>query len=492
MQLFVGIDIGTTHAKGIVLDSNGSLLFEKKAGYPIIRPQAGYEEQDPRQVFGVVEQILRETIQWSAAHGDITQIGFSAGMHSLLAVDQEGNPLCHAMIWADTRSISESRKFQSHKLAGKLYEQTGVPLHPMSPFCKIAWIKQHRPELFAHTHKFISLKEYVLYRFLGSYLVDYSMASATGLFNIREKKWDPLALEMLGLEKVRLSDPVPVLHVETNWQVASRSLFPAGKACPVVMGGSDGGMANIGSGCVDPGDATLTIGTSGAVRMTVREPRPDTRQRLFCYALLKDLYVIGGGNNNGGIVLKWLDNLFGSEPGHDYVELIREAESVVPGSEGLLFLSYLLGERAPVWDPNAKGLLFGLQIQHGRNHIIRAALEGICFSLLEILEAIEESHGPVARVHAGGGFTQSDFWLQLLADITGKYVDVMDEGDASATGAAYCAMLAAGVVTDLQQLKERAKPSRTMKPDPSLHAFYRDRYRVYQSLYPAVKDLFSK
>lgn len=494
MRYFLGIDIGTTHTKAIASTEDGRTFFESKRGYELLQPQPGYEEQDVQVILDAVITVTKEAFEHIPTTDTVNGIGFSAAMHSILPVDKDGKPLYNAITWADTRSKKEALQISQHPSGKEVYLNTGIPIHPMSPLCKIVWFREQRADLFERTHKFISIKEYIFFNLFGKYIVDYSIASATGLFNISEKKWDKKALEIAGIDESKLSVPVTTVHAEHDLLPYYQKLFAIKEAVPFVAGASDGCLANLGSGAILHGDTALTIGTSGAVRMTVHEPIRQRYDSLFTYVLADDIYVRGGAINNGGIVLKWLTELFlwkDNKNENSYDELLSLASKVAPGAEGLLFLPYLLGERAPVWDADAKGVLTGLTMKHKKEHMIRAALEGISFTLYQIVKELETSYGPVKEIYASGGFVKSSFWVQLIADITGKKINVAAMPDASAMGAAYLAMHATGFLKDLADVKKFVPVSKVYEPDASVHKIYAERFKIFHLLYPKHKDDFA-
>ena len=497
MNYFIGIDIGTTHTKAVVTGDDGTLFFEAKKGYDLLRPQPGYEEQDVDVIMNIVTDLLRQSIAAVSSEETIAAVGFSAAMHSLLPVDENGTPLYNAITWADTRSRKEAETILQHTDTGVLYANTGIPVHPMSPLCKIVWFREQSPSIFAKTEKFISIKEYIFYKLTGKYLVDHSLAAATGLFNIYEKKWDAVALQIAGIDENKLSQPVPTVHAEHALTPFYTELFSLRGMVPFIIGASDGCLANLGSGAVMQGETALTIGTSGAVRMTLQslpDPGIQDKERLFIYPLAADLYVRGGAINNGGIVLGWLANLLlpdGEATDNYYEKLLSLAAQASPGADGLVFLPYLLGERAPVWDADAKGVLVGLGIRHRKEQVTRAALEGICFILYQILQKLESAHGAVKEIYASGGFVQSGFWVQLIADITGKKIRVREKADASAAGAAWLAMYATGYLKNLQEVKQFVRDRRVYEPDTNKHEVYARLFPVFNSLYGKLKDDFA-
>jgi gluconokinase len=358
----------------------------------------------------------------------------------------------------------------------------------MSPLCKLLWLKETEPALFGKAARFISIKEYIWWSLFGEYKVDHSIASATGLLDIRSFDWYAESLEVAGIHAGQLSDLVPCMYSSSALLSAFRSLdLPEG--LPFVIGGSDGCLANLGSSAVKPGETALTIGTSGAIRMTAPAPEYDVRERIFSYILTDRHYVCGGPTNNGGNVIQWYTKgVLGRKDG-DIGSLEKEADTVPAGCEGLVFLPYLRGERAPVWDANAKGVFFGLRSIHEQRHFTRAILEGISYSLYQVGASLEETLGPIQHIYASGGFTGSKTWLQLIADVFMKKVYVTGAADASAIGAAMMGFYGLGIISDLEATARLVKVVETYEPDAERHAVHQKNFGVFTELYNRLKDL---
>lgn len=486
MAFFIAIDIGTTHCKAIVTTHMAEVLFEVKAGYPSYQPEPGYHEQDPEQIFSAVLNVLSKAINTVSDKQQILAVSFSAAMHSMIAVDKDGQPLTGLWTWADTRSVSIAEELKRTKAGQQIYHQTGTPIHPMSPLCKIAWMRREMPETFAASYKFISGKEYIFFRLTGKYTVDTGIASATGLFDVQTLQWNRQALDFAGTDERHLSalaqptDKLPALKKEYL------QLLGIPSTVPFIHGGSDGGLANTGAGAVLPGEAALTIGTSGAIRILSKIPVTDQQNRLFNYRLDKDVYLPGGAINNGGILLEWFIRTFTDQlkTFDEYVkEFMSGAAKIGAGSDGLVFLPYMLGERAPVWDANASGVFTGIRSIHTRAHYFRAMLEGVGFAMKQILIALEENGVEVNTFFAGGGFIESPEWLRIITDILQKPVRVSRAADASAMGAIFMAMYATGVIKDWKAVKEFMKEDELFKPDETVTEGYERNFRVYQTLY---------
>jgi len=500
MRVIIGIDIGTTNTKAVSFTDGGLVLGSASASYPVYTDLAGRHELDPDQLLAAVVASLREVIGKLVAAGlagrtakenGLTGISFSCAMHSLIAVDPEGHPLTRAMTWADTRSESYALALKGSEVGKRIYAATGTPIHAMSPLCKLLWMKDEQPLVFERAARFISIKEYIWRRLFGKYYVDHSLASATGLFDIRRKVWNPESLALAGIDAGRLSEPVSCTYWEAGLLPGWASLGLRADL-PFVIGSSDGCLANLGTGAVRRGDTALTIGTSGAVRMTTSTPETDPRERIFSYALADGYYVCGGATNNGGNVLQWYSEQVLDRRGAGAGEierLVAEADTVAPGCEGLVFLPYLLGERAPVWDAHAKGVFFGIRSIHDQRYFLRAILEGVSYSLRQIGASLEETIGPIDRIYASGGFTRSPTWLQLMADIFQKKVVVTGSADASAVGAAQLGFYALGIFPGLDAAASLVKVESVYEPDGGRAAVYQHNYGVFTELYSRLKDL---
>ncbi|MGP4073401.1 gluconokinase [Piscibacillus sp. B03] len=485
MTSILGLDIGTTSAKAVLFNLDGKVLAENEQPYPIIHPESGWAEQDPRQIEEATITAIRQAIQGHS--GELFGIGFSTAMHSLIAIDQEGNALSNAIIWADKRSTEEASEISS-----TVYLNTGTPLHPMSPLAKLKWMGNHKIDYFHQANYFVSVKEYLVYRWFGEKVVDYSMAAATGLFNIHDLKWDPQALVEAHISKEQLFEPVSPFTKLTNMKSEIAEQMGINQQTPVVLAGSDGPLANLGIGAINPGETAITIGTSGAIRQFSSEPLIDSKQEIFSYSFTDDSWITGGPTNNGGIVLKWVQDLISSEH-HQYSmdEMNRLAESAAPGSDKLIFLPYLNGERAPFWDAQAKGSYIGLQPQHNKEHLIRASMEGVIFSIYHIGHVLERLGNHHKTLFASGGFARSSLWLQMLADTFGKPVKVPESHQSSAWGAAW---LALGAVKGykLEDIKNSIPMKAEIEPYMTNHEIYQEQFDIYQGLYDQLKETFRK
>ena len=485
MEYVLGVDIGTGSVKAVAVDRHCRSFGVCQQHYGFTASKPGYHEQDPEQIFGAFVSSLRLIIKKVGSQP--MAIGLSSAMHSLIPVDKNCKPLAPMMTWADNRSWEIATALRATKRGMAIYKETGTPLHAMSPLCKIIWIRENDPALFDESYKFISIKEYIWHKLFNEFMADHSCASGTGLFDIHKFTWHQDALSLAGITAERLSEPVQTDYIKKysdGGEAVHLSFLEPG--LPFLIGASDGCLANLGSMADKPDVAAITIGTSGAVRVASSKPLPNEKAMTFSYILDRQTFICGGPINNGGIAMQWwLKNIKPEAPDEGYDELFKQIATVAPGSEGLLFLPYLTGERAPVWDSECCGVFFGVKLSHTQAHFSRAVLEGICYALSDVLDAVQENTEPVNQVNISGGFVKSDLWVQTLADITRKKLLVGQSDDASAIGAAFMALKRIGAIDEYPASDPAG--CKTFMPNPANAAVHANNFDIYRQLYPALK-----
>lgn len=499
MEYLIGLDIGTSSTKAIAFNLKGNIISKCCISYPLLNPKPSWSEQNPNEMFRAVINSIKVVADENANKGNVLLgVSFSSAMHGIIAVDKNGDKLTDCIIWADTRSTSYAETLKNSKTGHEIYMKTGAPIHPMLPLCKLEWMKDNMKESFIKTYKFISVKEYVFFRLYGKYVVDYSIASATGLFDIYDLKWNKDALEIAGISEDKLSMPVSTTDVFRGMDKKYADLMGIDAQTPFIIGASDGCLANLGANAVKPGDAAVTIGTSGAIRITSDKPKNDESERIFSYILTEDHFVLGGPVNNGGIIFRWFRDNFSKEEisqaetlGIDSYELLTKVASKVPaGANGLIFLPYLLGERAPHWDANSRGVFFGINITHKREHFLRALLEGVIFGIYSVGKALEETTGDINTIYANGGFVRSELWVQMLADVFNKKVVIAESYESSCLGAVVLCMKSLGIINNLEEVEKLVPISKEFIPNKENHEVYMKTFEIYDRLYLKLKDEF--
>ncbi|MBM0867448.1 gluconokinase [Staphylococcus auricularis] len=502
MKYMIGVDIGTTSTKAVLYDNKGQYVTKHSIEYPLYTPNVDVSEENPDEIFDAVLMTVKHVIRAQSLHPeDIKFIAFSAQMHSLIVLDSNHNRLTESITWADNRASQYAQKINDEHDGQAIYARTGTPIHPMTPLSKIFWLKHEQPDTYAQAATYTDIKSYILAQLFERQMMDYSMASATGLFNLEQLDWDKDVLHLLGITKEQLPELVPTTHVLTGMKHRYAALMGVDVNTPIVIGASDGVLANLGVNAFHQGEVAVTIGTSGAIRTVIDEPRTDKKGRIFCYILTEDHYVIGGPVNNGGVILRWLrDEILASEVetasrlGVDpYDVLTQIAKRVAPGSDGLIFLPYFSGERAPLWNPDARGTYFGLTLAHKKEHMIRAALEGVLYNLYTVYLALVEVMDEVpSEIKATGGFAKSEMWRQMMADIFDTQLTVPESYESSCLGACILGMKALGDIEDFSVVEDMVGSTYQHQPDPEMVDRYQQLVTIFINLSRSLSDPFSQ
>jgi gluconokinase len=478
MDYIIGIDIGSTNIKAVAFDDAAMPVGDASIPCSFLANDGNrlWQEQDPMAIYDAVLSCV-EQVQ-KRLRGRPSAVALSSAMHSLIALDQKDEPLTRCLSWADLRGGALARALRDAGPGRDIYRNTGTPIHPMSPLIKIEWLRRHSPEVFGRTSVFLGIKEFIVARLFGRRLIDYSIASASGLFDIFNYDWYPPALAHAGIGPERLPSPVDSLHVLEGLDRKAASTMAIPPDTPWIIGASDGCLANLGALVFEEDAAVVTLGTSAALRRQSHNPIEDTAGRIFNYILHRGCYISGGASNNGGNLTQWFaGSLCG---GAKLEELLAAAARIKPGAEGLLFLPYVLGERAPLWDPDVTGAFLGVRSHHARAHFLRAVLEGMLFNLREIGLVLASLATPIPRLHLNGGLARSDLVAQMLADIFGIPVLINPGEEASARGAAMLALRALGRPAAAQRPLNRQPASKEFEPEAGRHRRYREIFEVYR------------
>ncbi len=489
----LSVDVGTSSVKATIFNGEAELVREFSSSYPLIQTQPGFVEQYPLKVLEAFHQSIQEVL--SGLTNCPKVIVLSTAMHSLVAIDEFNQPITHLVTWADQRAEAEAGQLRSSLQGDRLYQRTGTPIHSMSPLVKLAWFRENEPEIFERAKLWADLKSMILFDLLGEWVIDESLASATGLYNLLTRDWDQEAMKWCGVAREQLPRLVKTTDMLGYIRPQLAEALGLGENIRVIAGASDGALANLGVGAVYPGSLAISIGTSGAVRGMVNEPRLDPHGRLFCYHVDESHYIVGGPINNGGILLHWLQGILldsgersggrisESELTHTFYELMnRGVSEVAPGSDGLFCLPYLTGERAPFWREDLSGSFWGLKLNHSRYHLARAVLEGICYQLYSVVDMLVELTGPVSEIRATGGFAKSEGWVKILTDVLGKPLGVLEHTQGTALGGAFLAWYALGQIKSLEECAELVPVARVESPDEARVARYQDGYTLFKEL----------
>lgn len=493
MTYLMGLDISTTSAKALIIDATGSVIAVANTPQPISQPQPLWSEQNPADWWHGIVKSIRAALADSGLSGDdISAIGLTGQMHGLVLLDSQGEPLRPAILWNDQRTGPQCDYMTETIGAQRLLELTGNPALTGFTAPKILWVRDNEPEVYAKAAQVLLPKDYIRYKLTDVYATDLAGASGTSLLNVAERAWSQEVLDALDIPAAWM----PPVHEGT--QVTSRISAAASASTglragtPVVGGGGDQAAGAIGMGCVTPELIGVTVGTSGVVFAPLRRYayEPQGRLHAFCHAAPDTWHFMGVMLSAAGS-LQWYKDTFA--PHMDYDSLLAEAQAIPPGSEGLFFLPYLTGERSPHPDPLARGAFIGITSRHSRGHMTRALLEGVAFGLKDSFTLVDNVGLPEQfEVRISGGGAKSPLWQRIIADVLGAPLVNINTTEGAAFGAAVLASVAAGAFDDLASACAAMIQTGHHLPVSENAPLYAERYPIYQSLYPTLKDSFAR
>ena len=510
MYALLGIDLGTTGVKvALFAADDGRTLSSAFIDYPLMHPQIGWAEQNPEDWWEATVMAIRTCLVGGVRNNvqpeDVRGVGLSGQMHGVVLLDEENRVLRPSIIWADQRSEAQCLWITERVGAARLLELVSNPALPGFSAPKLLWIRDNEPEIFAHARKMLLPKDYIRYRLTGKLAIEISDAAGTCLLDVKHGRWSREVLEALEIDPELLPPVVAsdkVAGTITEEVAALTDLLPG---VPVAGGGADNACAAVGNGVVRPGLALVSIGTSGVVLAFASTPQVDMsgpvpRVHTFNHAVPQAWYLMGV-TQGAGLSMRWVrDNIGLPEralerwTGLDAYELLtKEAESIPAGSDGLLFLPYLQGERTPHLDAYARGGWIGLTASHDRRHLIRSVLEGVAFSLKDCSTIIQGQGLPIEQVRVTGGGAKSPLWRQIIADVLGVELVTTNATEGPAFGAALLAGVASGLYPSVQQACEATvRVIERTGPRPEVERVYAQAYETYKALYPALKPLISR
>ncbi|MCQ6561145.1 xylulokinase [Paenibacillus mendelii] len=491
MSLLMGIDLGTSSVKSMIMDSSGNVLGFSQKEYDIDIPVSGYAEQNPAEWWDLVKETSAQAMEQAGTEGGtLAGIGFSGQMHGLVALDKEGQVLRPAIIWCDQRSIPQKSVVESTFTKEQLGGMIQNPVSTGFLLLSLMWIKENEPDIYSKIERVMLPKDYIRYRLTGELGTDTTDASSTSAYDSAALQWSEPLIAAFGLERTMfpvVGSPWEIAgHV--TLQAASETGFKAGT--PVVYGGADQAMQAIGNGIIEPGDVSCTIGTGGQLLAPMDLPIYDKQLRTHTYvhAAPKRWYLLGA-TMSAGLSLRWLASQVLKNS--DYKALDQKALEIPAGSEGLVYLPYLTGERTPHMDPHSRGMFFGLQLGHQDAHFVRAVLEGVCYSLRDGVEIFRSLGVGMRRIIISGGGAKSRLWSQILADVLNRDVYRSQAVEQACTGAAMMAGVGAKIYGSVEEackavVKLHADP---VRPNPDNHAVYERQYAIYTKLYATNREL---
>ncbi len=490
MTIIAGIDLGTTNCKVVAYTPQAGAIAAANRDYPLHSPRSGWVDQDAQVVWAGLVGALQALVEKLPGGLKIDGLCLSGAMHSVMPVGEDGAPLANAMTWADQRAAPQAQALRGEGNAHEMYLRTGCPVQPIYHPAKLRWWQQERPDLDRKAARYAAIKDYALYRLTGRWVTDIGLASTTGLLDLQTLHWLPEALAMAGIRPERLPELVSPFAIVGGLlpEVAEQVGLPPG--LPVVAGNSDGALANLGAGAAGEGESVITVGTSGAVRVSTSRPLLDPLERTWCYALAEQRWFAGGAINNGGLAMQWaLERLYPELQGEPaYMRFFEDAAAVPPGAGGVMVLPYFAGERSPHWDASARAVILGLGLEHSRAQIARAVLEGVAYCLADVWQVLSTQRALRLPVRLTGGITHSPDWSQIVADVLGVPLAPTEAADASAVGAAMIGLQALGVVESMDAWIANVRPKSELEPDAGKHIFYITQHQRFQELYQKLYE----
>ena len=493
MQYTLGLDIGTSAVKALLMDQNGEIVAENSEGYPLTTPQSGWAEQNPEDWWQASQKVIKDLIVENEIDSSkIEALSFSGQMHSSVFLDENMEVIRPAILWSDTRTSAECEEI--YERVGGIKELANLVSNPaLEGFTapKILWLRNNEPENFEKLEKVLLPKDYIRYKLSGELGMDLSDAAGTLLCDVKAEDWSADVMEKLDL-KPSIMPPV-LKSVDIVGPVTAEAAEKTGLATStkIVAGGADNACGSVGSGIIKSGRVMASLGSSGVVvaQTDQAEADPEGRIHLFNHAVPGSYYMMGVVLS-AGMSFKWLkEEMFNDEL--DFETLNKEAAAVPAGSEGLTFLPYLYGERTPHADADARGVFFGISGKHKRGHFIRSVMEGVSFALRDSLELIKARGVEVNEIRLIGGGAKSELWQQITADIFGETISLLNIEQGPAFGAAIIAGVGAGVFSDFESIvEELVDVVKTVDPIAENVEKYNKNYEIYQNLYGDLKERF--
>ena len=490
MKQLLGIDIGTSACKVAVFDENGQVLAQANEPYEVYYPNPGWAEQNADEWWNAIISAIKTVLRTDGVDSNlIAGIGIAGQGWSAIPVDKDGNALYNTPIWMDTRARDICDRVKAQIGEDAIFDIAGNDFLPSYVTPKLIWFKEVHPDIFEKTYKFMQSNSYIALKLTGVYSMDLSQAYGVHFFNMHTLEYDDELAGQMGLSK----DLLPKLYgcdeiIGTVTKEAAK-ITGLKEGTPVVAGGLDAACGTLGAGVYKPGQTQEQGGQAGGMSICTDTPLAHKKLILGTH-VVPGMWLLQGGTVGGGGTLKWFKKEFGQNMSFD--ELTALAEDIAPASDGVTFLPYMAGERSPIWNPDAKGVYYGLSFDKTKGHMVRATMEGVAYSLQHNLLIAQETGVEVESLNAMGGSANSKLWVQIKADITGKTIHVPASDTATTLGAVILAGIGCGVYGSYQEAVERTiSIKRTQEPNPKNFEIYKKGMERYLKLSEALTDVFS-
>lgn len=492
---FLGIDLGTTGTKIILMREDGKVIDKNYVEYEILSPEAGFAEQEPQAWWGGLARFSKEMMARNEDKLDqIVGLGIDGQMHTQVYLDENYRVLRNAITWMDQRSKEIVEKINSdNDLKNRIFNATSNYLTTTYTAPNVKWVQENQEDIYHRTEHILLAKDYIKFLLTGQMITDYSDAAGTMLFNIAEQKWSQKMFDLFEIDR-SLFPPVDKsakVIGEVTAEAAEKTGIPAG--IPVINGCADQAATSIGAGVVNKGQVTAIIGTAGVVSVLSDKAVPDPDNRVLCWNYcLEDKWINLGIMQTAGESLKWFKNAFDKESDNVYSIYNEKAKKIKKGSDGLIFLPYLMGERTPYWDSDARGVFFGLNLQHQKYHFVRAIMEGVSFAFKNNLEAVESLGVKVNNLRLLGGGTRSKVWKEILSQILNRKISTVEVEETGALGSSILCGLALGIYQSPENAVEKLVKIEEEYYNEEMPEIYQKNYQIFKDLYPNLKELYKK
>lgn len=499
-NLLLGIDIGTSACKVALFNEAGEVVGAGSAGYSIYYPQPGWAEQNPEEWWDAVCSALKQMLsEQQIDAGQIAGIGIDGQCWSAIAIDRSGKVLSNTPIWIDTRAGEICEELKSKYGEEMFFELSGNPLQSFYVTGKILWYERYKPEVFQNTYKILQSNSFIAYRLTGVISQDISQSYGFHCFDMRKGCWDDEMRSKIGIPEGILPEIVPCHKVIGNVTKEAAALTGLKEGTPVVAGGLDAACGTLGAGVIHAGETQEQGGQAGGMSICLEEYAADPKL-ILSFHVVPNKWLLQGGTTGGGGVMRWFEKEFAdyermmedSVGKSSLVQLNEIAEEVPAGSDGLVFLPYMAGERSPIWDERAKGVCYGMDFNKTKGHFVRAAMEGVAFSLRHNLDIAAQRGVHVGELRAMGGAANSHLWTQIKADVTGKTMVIPSSDTATTLGAAILAGVGTGVYESFEEaVATTVKVTRVQEPKEELYPVYNRNYQTYLDLYRNLKQVMN-
>ncbi len=493
MYKILSVDLGTMGIKITVIDENCDILASASEEYPIISEKTGYSEQNPQEWWnGFLSCTKRIGEKNPGVLSKIDAVSICGQMHTQVYLDKDGEPLCNAITWMDQRSSDIVDEMKENGSDRELLEETFNFITTTYTAPQIMWMKKEQPEIYKKTESILLAKDYIKYLLTGEKSTDPSDASGTLLYDVKNNRWSDRAFQLTGISRDMFPQVKKSKEIIGFLREEVSRITGITQGVPVINGGSDHSVAEIGSGLLEEGRGSIIIGTAGVIATCSKKPVYDKLKRTICWAYPIDgMWDVLGITQTAASSLTWFRNNFDSDSESDiFEEYSRLAATVKISEDNPIFLPYLMGERTPHWDSHARGVFFGLSISHTKAHMIRAIMEGVVFSIRECFEVFEDLGIEIDKFTTMGGGSRSEIWRNIESSVLNREINTLKCEEASAVGNLILSMLGTGRIKNPEDAKNMVSLKDRNVPDGNVAGVYDKLYGKYRDLYKSLKPLF--